>query len=361
MKKLLLLSLLVVSGCLPKYSQSITANTQDNSLVSLPKGKYAHRATEGSGMEVPIDTVTALDTLIQRLIGKFTFVNTGKGYFIGYTDDEFSIAAHGDAAIPALMRFIKSGVDPLGRSGAVYALHLIGINSTVAGRFYEEFKSVKAREALRELLKTEELQDEVMELLKRDPWQSDVPYLFDLLNHSNTDNWAIINCLTRYNIRGIPFHEEIPEEIADIRLEPLLSTDIPSNPVYNDKWIRPYEKQALELVMYLTKIENRFISVDTTLLHSRVFGNSYFSLKPGTWSVNGKKDKPGTITLGRLFNNLTDIDYSGHNMTRIQYYIENDRIHICSTVTVKQRLLRWWNDLPLEQKNSYAQNVGPRE
>lgn len=130
MKKVLFVMLLLV-GCSPRYIPQTATG-----VPLLPKGKYAHRPTEGSGTEVPIDTVTALDTLIHRLKGKFPFVETGKAYFIGYTDDQFSIAAHGEAAIPALTHYIKTDADPLGKAGAIYALHLIGINSKVAGRQY---------------------------------------------------------------------------------------------------------------------------------------------------------------------------------------------------------------------------------
>ena len=355
MNKTLLL-LLLLFGCSPKFIPQATTDVQP-----LRKGKYAHLPTEGSGIEVPIDTVTALDTFIHRLSGKFPFVETGKAYFIGYTNDQFSIAAHGEAAIPALMHYIKADADPLGKAGAIYALHLIGINSTVAGRQYEEFSSVKARNALRDLLQIEVLQDQVMELLKRDPWQSDVPLLFERLNHSQLDNWAVVNCLTRYNIRNIPYHEKIPTEIADIRLEPLLRTTIRLNQTYDDKWTEPYERQAIEMVTYLSTMKNKSILVDTTLLHSTIFGSSYFDLQPGGWSVNGKRDKPGTITLNRLFDNIMEVKYWGSNGMRIQYYMEDNRLNICSTITAKQRLLTWWNSLPMEQKNSFTQNAGPRQ
>ena len=144
MKNAIVLLLLFVTGCLPTYSQSPTANLQGNTPAPLPKGKYAHRPTEGSGMEVPIDTVTALDTLIHRLNRKWYFVETGKAYYIGYTDDMYSIAAHGETAIEPLMQFLRASSSPQSKYGVVYTLHLIGINSVVAGRYYEEFKKQKS-------------------------------------------------------------------------------------------------------------------------------------------------------------------------------------------------------------------------
>ena len=352
MRNALIIMLLMV-GCAPKYPQTATG------FYPLRKGGF--RPTEGSGMFVPLDTVTALNTLIIRLNGKWDFVQTGKAYWIGYTDDMFSIASHGEAAIEPLMQFIQSTTNPHGKLGAIYTLHLIGINSKVVSRYYEAFTSIKARTALRELLNTDDYQDQVMELLKRDPWQSDVPYLFELLNHSKEDNWSVINCLTRYNIRAIPFHEKIPMEIANIRLEPSLKTTVSLNLNYDDNWTMPFEMQASEMVTYLLNMKNKSILVDTTLLHAKIFGSSYFDLKPGAWSVNGKIEKAGTITLNRMFDNLMEVEYSGSNGMRIQYYMENNRLNICTTITAKQRLLTWWKSLPPEQKNSFTQNAGPRQ
>jgi len=73
---------------------------------------------------------------------------TGKAYWIGYTDDMYSIAAHNDAAIPPLLELIEQTKNPKAAYGAVLTIHLIGIERTVKGRFYEEFKNKKARAAL---------------------------------------------------------------------------------------------------------------------------------------------------------------------------------------------------------------------
>ena len=78
--------------------------------------------------------------LIQRLEEDWREVETGKAYWIGYTKDMYSIAAHGDDAIYPLLSFIKKAKSNRAKYGAILSLHLIGIDRKIAGRFYEEFK-----------------------------------------------------------------------------------------------------------------------------------------------------------------------------------------------------------------------------
>ena len=69
-----------------------------------------------------------------------------------------------------MLTFIRTSGNPRGMYGAIYCLHLIGIDSRIAGRYYEEFSNPKARAALVSLLTEQELQPVIMELLIRDPW-----------------------------------------------------------------------------------------------------------------------------------------------------------------------------------------------
>jgi hypothetical protein len=73
-----------------------------------PSPEKNERAVEGGWQHVAIDTNTPLPQLIKRLDSNWREIETGKGYWIGYTDDMYSIAAHGDEAIDPLLNFIKS-------------------------------------------------------------------------------------------------------------------------------------------------------------------------------------------------------------------------------------------------------------
>ena len=358
--------LVLLMGCSPRY---IPVDYNGHPLVKV--AKYGALACEGGGALVAIDTVTALGTLIHRLNSKRPTVETGKAYFIGYTNDQFSIAARGEAAIPALMHYIRTDADPLGKAGAIYALHLIGINSRVAGRQYEEFSNVKARDALRELLQVEGLQDQVMELLKRDPWQSDVPYLIGVLSKSKTDNWPIINCLPRYEIPGLPIHETVPPALANISLETSpISYTVQLDDLSRENTLianasetdirQELEKPTLDALVSLQKREPEKVSLDTSLMRSLRNGTGLNYFAPNVHYSKVMNEMPVTIPMSQYLSGLTRVEYCGRNGSRIQYYIENNRLYICSTITAKQRLLTWWNSLPLEQKNSFTQNAGPR-
>ena len=64
----------------------------------------------------------------------------------------FSIASRGEIAIPTLMEFIKNTPSKKGKIGAIYTLHLIGIDRQIVGRFEEKFVKTEARSALLKLL-----------------------------------------------------------------------------------------------------------------------------------------------------------------------------------------------------------------
>ncbi len=137
----------------------------------LPDNIENYRFFEGGSSRVPIDKKTPILTLINRLNSNWQFEETFKGYWIGYTDDMYSIAAHKNDAIRPLMDFIKYTKSYKSKLGALYCLHLIGIDSKIAGRFYEEFVNPKARQALLRLIYNPELTDHVISLLARDPWK----------------------------------------------------------------------------------------------------------------------------------------------------------------------------------------------
>jgi hypothetical protein len=183
MKRFVLLSILMTSISLSGSAQI---------LDRAPSGQRNYRAVEGGSEPVKIDTVTPLPELIKRFEKPWQFVETGKMYWIGYTDDMYSIAAYKDRAIQPLIKFIETNDNEDAKIGAVYALHLIGINSEIVGRFTEKFTNKNAREALLYLLKYHDLDGTIMELLIRDPWLSDVPVLFSRLSTEDKAPWYLV-------------------------------------------------------------------------------------------------------------------------------------------------------------------------
>src|SRR5687768_14009231 len=73
-----------------------------------PSGTQNLLPVEGGSIRMKIDSITPLKDLISQLNQEWQLLETGKGYWIGYTNDMFSIAAHGDSAVAALSDFCKT-------------------------------------------------------------------------------------------------------------------------------------------------------------------------------------------------------------------------------------------------------------
>ncbi|RWY55773.1 hypothetical protein EPL05_05200 [Mucilaginibacter gilvus] len=220
---------------------------------------------------VKLDKTTSLPTLIRKLAGPWEFVETGKGYWIGYTDDMFSIANYGDAAVEPLLAFLDTTKSRIGRIGVVYSLHLIGINSCVAGRFIEEFQSTKARAALLTHLKDDDLGETIMRLLIRDPWLSDVPKLFETMRNVNTNNWYIAGALPRYIGTELPMHQKVLDAIG------LLTIKFPFANMNNFNGPYGIEMQTREMLRTMQSFAN--VNVEESLLNAEIWGGSMSSIR----------------------------------------------------------------------------------
>lgn len=342
MKKALFLLLLLV-GCSPRFVPQTTADVQP-----LPKGKYAHRPTEGSGMEVPIDTVTALDTLIHRFNRKWEFVETGKAYFIGYTDDMYSIAAHGEAAIEPLIQFLNVSTTPQAKYGVVYALHLIGINSVVAGRFDEEFTSKKARQALLSLLSDPELSGDVVHLLMRDPWQSDITALLANLRQTSDNAWVLVNALKYHNIPGLPIQQELSKQIGALafdypKVKHLSRLEQQAAAVRHE--MNPQDAQVLGILQSIKNSKALRVQIDDSLLLARRFW--------GNWSTEfGCENCIGAG--GEVLLMKTFLEHMSES--RIQYAMEGSQLRIFTSSEARRRVLIWWDGQPAAFKTQFSQD-----
>ncbi len=106
-------------------------NIINNAKYTLP--------IEGGAYIPVIDSISSLQYLINKFNGDWKFIPTYKMYWIGYTDYMFSVAARGNDAIPVLINFVDTSKNQHAQEGAIYTLHLIGINGIIAGRFGESF------------------------------------------------------------------------------------------------------------------------------------------------------------------------------------------------------------------------------
>jgi len=320
--------------CFFLFAITLASNAQV--IDAAPSGVKNIRAVEGGGEQVAIDTKTPLLTLIQRLEKPWKFVQTGKAYWIGYTNNMYSIANYKDRAIPLLVNFIDTAKSFRARLGGLYTLHLIGINSKIVGRFVEDFSDKKARKAILRYLNDKSLNTEVVSLLMRDPWLSDIPLFIEYLSESGRDYSMVLGALNRYDFNNKPMGQKIDRDILRKEI-PILYTDTnpsrPSNPVYS------------------------FIS------YEKAFGSSFTIDDEITQSVEwlrGKKELKTNKTysaeqeFGFSFSFLMGIvfDYVAFQSSYF-YTFTNHKFKLYGPIKARRIWLDWWSKLHENEKNKF--------
>lgn len=317
-------------------NQSLFGQTLDRA----PTGKQNILPVEGGGIRMKTDSLTPLNKLIERLNANWNFLETGKGYWIGYTEDMFSIASRGNKAIPALSDFFRNTQSKKGKIGAIYTLHLIGIDRQIAGRFYETFVNPAARSALLKLLTQSKFTYSIMELLMRDPWKSDVPYLFKILQSGVNEEtcWPIINALNRYKIFDLPITSNLPDSLQDLSIRLKVKNE---NTLEHHFDFSGQIKEALK--------EFRFRYPEKVIIEEKLFDDDlskYYKTKlSSTLSISNF-----LTSLGIDSNNPFGYSQIG---CKIQYYIDNGKLYFCTINTARQRLVNWWNNLSVDEKNKF--------
>ncbi len=306
-----------------------------------PNGKENILPVEGGNFVMKIDSVTALKKLIGKLNDDWEFIETGKGYWIGYTNDMFSIAARGDEAIPSLINFFDTTQNGKGKLGAIYILHLIGIERQIVGRFTEEFVNPKARLALLGLLKEKNYTYSIVELLMRDPWKSDIPYFFQILKSETDDKiiWPIIGCLNRYSIQGLPINRPLPARLGNLRIHLKVQNQniLERNFDFNSQ-IKEALKEFSTKYPESIKIEKE--------LYSDELSPYYRTKLSSSLNVNEFLKSLG-IDLNSPFN------YSQIGC-KIQYYTEDEELYFCTIRSAQNRLNNWWLNLSAEEKEKFT-------
>ncbi|MBN8675302.1 MAG: hypothetical protein J0L56_14315 [Chitinophagales bacterium] len=317
----------------------ISQNLFGQVLDVAPTGRQNILPVEGGGITMKIDSTTPLYKLIERLNGNWHFLETGKGYWIGYTEDMFSIAARGNVSIQALTDFFMTTQNRKGKIGAIYTLHLIGIDRQIVGRFYEKFINPAARAALLKLLSQPEFTYPIMELLMRDPWKSDIPYFFEILQSGSNEEtcWPIINSLARYKI-DLPITSNLADSLQNlsIRLK-----------VENENILEPDFDFNGQIKEALKKFRSQYpekINVDENLFGDDL--SKYYKTKlSSNLSISNFLS-----SLGIERNNPFSYSDIG---CKIQYFVDNGKLNFCTISTARQRLINWWNNLPVEEKDKF--------
>ncbi len=308
-------------------------------LDVAPTGRQNILPVEGGGIRMKIDSTTPLNKLIDRLNGDWHFLETGKGYWIGYTEDMFSIASRGNESIQSLTDFFMTTQNKKGKIGAIYTLHLIGIDRQIVGRFYEKFINPAARAALLKLLYQPEFTYPIMELLMRDPWKSDVSYLFEILQSDVNEEacWPIVNALNRYKI-DLPITNNLSDSLRDLSIRLKVENE---NTLEYDFDFSGQIKEALKKfkLQYPEKI-----SVEEKLFDDDL--SKYYKTKlSSNLSISNFLS-----SLGIERNNPFGYSEIG---CKIQYFVDNGKLNFCTISTARQRLINWWMNLSVGEKAKF--------
>jgi len=318
----------------------ISQNLKAQRIDRAPTGKENLLPVEGGSIAMKIDSVTALNKLIEKLNGDWQFIETGKGYWIGYTNDMFSIAAKGDEAIPVLINFFDTTQNKKGKTGAICTLHLIGIQRQIVGRFMEKFVNPKARLALLGLLNEKDYTYSIIQLLMRDPWRSDIPYFFEILKTETDDEiiWPIINSLKRYRIQQLPVNTQLPDTLSNLSIKLKVENEnIPERDFDFDAQI----KEALK------EFDNKYpesIKIEKELYNDEL--SKYYKTKLlSSLNINGFLS-----SLGLELNSPFNYCQIG---CKIQYYTQDKKLFFCTIKTAQDRLNNRWVNLSAEEKEKF--------
>jgi hypothetical protein len=266
-------------------------------------------------------------------------------YWIGYTNDMFSIAARGDSAIAPLVNVVEHSGNENAKLGAIYTIHLIGINRRIIGRFSEAFVDTNARTALLYLLRYPDWQPTIMALLIRNPWKSDVPDLIRTMQQSDSDCWAVVAGLNRYRLADPPVHQPIPDNIKNVVVKLQYSDPMTLKSDFN------FEGQMQEALDSIIALRNNLIAVDTALQKQKLWGNLRNKLGNHKFPDGSQGTSIGEIL--DPFGSTAFFDVG----KKIQYYIDDGKLYICTADTAKKRWIKWWINLTPSQQRKYFQDI----
>jgi hypothetical protein len=310
MNNIRLILVFVLLSLLP-LSQSCKENPQ-----------YVYRATEGHWDSIKIDHSIPLRKLIPRLENPWEFIETGKAYWIGYTNDMFFIASYKDKAVKPLIRYINSTDSLRAKIGGLYTLHLIGIESTIAGRFIEEFKDTLARRAILSFVNDKDLHVYAVSLLMRDPWNLDISTFMNYLSQPGKDYKFILSALARYTISDQPFSQIIPETILSKNVK------VATNQLYS--------RQPIHDMVALKEALGDSLVIDDEVLNSPEWQDGIKLLKSD--SVKFEYQKLSSLIEFLSNSVFSYVDFSN----RFFYQYRDGKILIYGPNKARDIWLDWW-------------------
>jgi len=290
----------------------------------------------GGGQKVNRGTKAPLNELIKRLEKPWQFVETGKAYWIGYTDDMYLIADYKNDAIRPLVNFIDTAKNIKAREGGLYTLHLIGIDEKVVGRFSENFVNKDARLALLQYLNDNSLHETVVYLLMRDPWLSDIPQLMEYLSKHTGDYSKLLSALQRYDFKGKPIGQNIDPDMVNKEVTVF----------YPDSQATTTINRIAELVSYQKEFVSRF-QIDNEIIQSSDWIKSNAELS----KIKTKKtDEPFGFSFSFLIRdvfNFCDFQES------FFYTFSNHKLTLYGPTKTRQIWLDWWSKASEIDKNQF--------
>ncbi|MBX7222561.1 MAG: hypothetical protein K1Y36_21620 [Blastocatellia bacterium] len=302
-------------------------------LAQCEKNQPPFLPMEGGGITIQLDRRTPLPQLVQRLESNWELRVTGKGYWIGFTDDMFSIAAYKEAALPHLQRLMSSTQSAHTKQGVALTAHLIGLNSCINRRMSEPFKSEAARRFLCHWLKDQDVQIQILTLLIRDPHLTDIPYLIEQLKTGTPHAWGFVKALQRYPISNKPVHTELPKELGLLECPPTNA-----KPGVTDEYLT----SMLTIIDALQKTEGVNFQIEPHLVDSDFFGDMKFA---SSYPVKGR--------FGGLLSEITATGFCWLGL-KLEYFVEDHKVVLCGMETARQRWLDWSEANPTKHLGSQS-------
>ena len=284
-----------------------------------------YRIIESGRQLISLDTITPLPELIQKLESPWSLVGTGKQYWIGYTDDMFSIARYKQIAINPLIEFIKETDSYRAKTGALYALHLIGTDCKVTGRFTEKFIDSTARNAILSFLDLPELHGRVLLLLGRDPWTTDIPIFMNYLSNPENDYNYMLASLQRYDVKNKPVGQELDNVLIGKEIE-LITT-------------RQSEHQDIQELRTLQLALGDSIKIDEAILNSKEW---FLGLEQLENEPISTKYLPATWVLESATGSFLADSYYCWNRSRYYYVYDGNIIIVYGHIKTRDIWLKWW-------------------
>lgn len=294
--------------------------------------EQSYKAFKGNNKIGGIYINTPLNILIQRLEKPWRLEGTDEMTVIGYTDDMYSIATYGEKAIDPLLAFVDTAKNIHAKYGSVFTLYLIGTNGKPGNRLFENFYNKKARTALLSLLSDKDVGETAMSLLLRDPWQSDVRLLMLNINQ-DPSSWYVVSALNQYHLPDYPLDGPVPENIKNLTYD-LGNAKNPNEQLYN-------------AIYSIKRSRTPLIDVDDQLLkYKELWGNDQFGLD-GVYYDSYKN------TIAKLLSCIISTFYSTVG-SKINYFIKNDELYLCSPEKSRKIVLEWWKNKPTVYKEQFV-------